>query len=135
LKFLLDTHALLWWLFDDPRLKPPMRHLISDPFNTILVSSASAWEIATKHRLGKLEAAGPLVEDMEGWIARARFVELPIGIEHARRAGGWPHPHRDPFDRMIAAQSAVESLPLITADPVLRTFGIETVWSRGSVQK
>jgi len=128
LKYLLDTHVLLWWLFDDAKLGPGARQLISDPHNIIHVSSASAWEIATKNRLGKLEAASLLVQDIAGWVSKAGFVELPVSIAHAQRAGGWRHAHRDPFDRMLAAQSAIEELPLITSDRALVTFGIETVW-------
>lgn len=125
---LLDTHALLWWLFDDERLSRTARELIADPDNTILVSSASAWEIATKHRLGKLAVADLLVDDIEGWITKARFRELPISITHAQRAGSWPQAHRDPFDRMLAAQSVLEAIPLLSADPVLRTFGARVLW-------
>jgi len=92
------------------------------------VSSASAWEIATKHRLGRLPSASELVRDMERWLLKASFIELPISIAHARRAGSWPQPHRDPFDRMIAAQSAIERLTTLTKDPELAGFGIQVVW-------
>jgi PIN domain nuclease of toxin-antitoxin system len=128
MRFLLDTHALLWWLFDDPKLPKPTRQIISDPQNTMLVSSASAWEITTKHRLGKLDAANVLVTDIQGWIRKAGFEELPILIRHAQRAGSWPQDHRDPFDRMLAAQSAIEEIPLISADKKLLPFGINVIW-------
>ena len=85
-----------------------------DPDNAVFVSSASAWEIATKHRFGKLDSATQLLRDMPGWLDRAGFVELPVSIAHATRAGSWPQPHRDPFDRMLAAQSILDGLPLIT---------------------
>jgi len=88
----------------------------------------SAWELATKVRLGKLDGAGELVRDMEGWIERAGLLELAITIGHAQRAGSWPQSHRDPFDRMLAAQSAIEDLPLISRDPVLATFGVRLIW-------
>jgi PIN domain nuclease of toxin-antitoxin system len=128
LRVLLDTHALLWWLFNDPQLSPQARESIANPSNEILVSSATAWEITTKYRLGKLRGVDVLVAGMAEWIRRAGFSELPILIPHAQRAGSWPHAHRDPFDRMLAAQSALENLPLVTHDPVFNDFGIDLVW-------
>lgn len=126
--YLLDTHALLWWLFDDRRLSRRVRGVIRDPGNRLLASSASAWEIATKHRLGKLSAAGPLVSEFGGFMVKAGFSELPVTWAHAVRAGMWDVGHRDPFDRMLAAQTAVQGLTLVTADPVFKDFGISTVW-------
>jgi len=128
MKYLLDTHTLLWWLFDDSRLSQTARGIIAEPGNGVFVSSASAWEIATKYRIGKLPSASVLVQDMAGWIERAGFKELPVTISHAQRAGSWSQPHRDPFDRMLAAQSAMENLPLIGCDKTLRAFGISLIW-------
>jgi PIN domain nuclease of toxin-antitoxin system len=128
MRFLLDTHTLLWWLFDDPRLSATVREIVADAGNEIVVSSATAWEISTKHRLGKLPSAKQLVQDISGWVERAGFGELPVTIRHAQRAGSWPHAHRDPFDRMLAAQSALEELPLVSRDPELEAFGIRLVW-------
>ena len=128
MRFLLDTHTLLWWLFDDPELSEVSRELIADPDNRILVSSASAWEITTKYRLGKLDRAKELARDVATWVQRAGFGELPISISHAQRAGSWPQAHRDPFDRMLAAQCASEDLPLISRDEALRSFGIRLIW-------
>ncbi len=128
MRYLIDTHVLLWWLFDDPKLPSAIRDIIAEPHHQILVSSASAWEIAAKHRLNQLTVADVLVRDIAGWVARAGFTELPVTIPHAQRAGSWTSPHRDPFDRMLAAQSALESIPLITADKALGSFGIERVW-------
>ena len=127
-RLLLDTHALLWWLFDDPKLPATPRQLLADPENAILVSSASAWEICTKHRLGKLPAASQLVLDVEGWVKKAGFAELPVTIQHAQRAGSWPQAHRDPFDRMLAAQSALEDVPIISRDKALESFGVRLIW-------
>lgn len=126
--YLLDTHVLLWWIYADRRISRVARALLSDPSNRILVSSASAWEIATKHRLGKLRGADTLVRDIGGWVGRAGFSELPVTIAHAQRAGGYPHPHRDPFDRMLAAQSTEEDVPLVTSDKALRQFGLKLAW-------
>ena len=128
MKVLLDSHALLWWLFDSPKLSVTARALISDRSNTVLVSAASAWEIATKHRLGKLPEATVLLGDFSGWIEKAAFNELPISISHARRAGSWPQPHRDPFDRMLAAQSAEENIPLLSVDEAQKAFGVMLLW-------
>ncbi len=128
MSWLLDTHALLWWLFDDPKLSSIARDVIADPQNEIFVSSATAWEICTKHRIGKLPAATTLVLDIAGWIGRAGFSELPITIAHAAQAGNWPQAHRDPFDRMLAAQSMIEGLTLISRDTALRSFGLSLLW-------
>lgn len=126
--YLLDTHAFLFWLFDDPRLSRRARGLIGDPDNRVHVSSASAWEIATKHRLGKLNSASVLVQDIPGWILRAGFRPLAVTVQHAQKAGGWTHAHKDPFDRMLAAQSALEDWPLVTRDAALEQFGVLTLW-------
>lgn len=128
LTYLLDTHAFLWWLFDDRRLSKRVRALLRDPDQRILVSSASAWEIAAKHRLGRLAAAAPLVHDFSGWVSRAGFGELAIQSAHAITAGAWSVEHRDPFDRMLAAQSRIEHSALITRDRAFENFGIETLW-------
>ncbi|MCP5179045.1 MAG: type II toxin-antitoxin system VapC family toxin [Pseudomonadales bacterium] len=126
--FLLDTHALLWWLFDDPKLSTNARGVILDPGNDILVSSISALEIATKHRLGKLDSAAPLLQDFSSWMVQAGFSELPVSIAHATRAGSWPQPHRDPFDRVLAAQSLLEGAPLISRNATLAQFGVTLLW-------
>jgi PIN domain nuclease of toxin-antitoxin system len=126
--YLLDTHALLWWLFADRRLSRRVRGALRDPGSRVVVSSASAWEIATKHRLGRLQSATPLVRDFSAWIEKAGFVELAITSAHAVRAGGWDVSHRDPFDRMLAAQSVAEGLRLMTRDPVFADFGLDPFW-------
>jgi PIN domain nuclease of toxin-antitoxin system len=126
--FLLDTHVLLWWLFDDPKLSSPARNVIRAPENTILVSSASGWEIATKSRLGKLPQAGSVAEDLPYLLQRARMQVLPITMEHALAAGALPGPHRDPFDRMLIAQGQIEQLPIITSDPEFRNYPVKLIW-------
>jgi len=111
-----------------PELSKLGRSLIADRGNEIFVSSASGWEICTKFRLGRLPDAWVLVQDLAGWIQKAGFFELKIGLEHAQRAGLFEQLHRDPFDRMIAAQSLVEGLPVIGKDEALVAFGVQLVW-------
>ncbi|WP_372719597.1 type II toxin-antitoxin system VapC family toxin [Immundisolibacter sp.] len=124
---ILDTHMFLWWLFDDVRLSVGLRTLLADPTQAVFVSSASVWEIATKHRLGKLPQAGEVAGDVPAWITRAGFAPLPISPQHAQLAGSWQHAHRDPFDRMLVAQARIEALPLATDDAVLASFGVDIV--------
>jgi PIN domain nuclease of toxin-antitoxin system len=125
-KVLLDTHALLWWATGNKSLSRKVRQLIEDDATEIIVSAASAWEIATKVRLGKLSWSGP--ESVQAYCVGQRFDLLPISFAHAERAGGWPQTHGDPFDRMLAAQSEIERLPLATNDKALVPFGIQTIW-------
>lgn len=128
MKLLVDTHALLWWFTDDPRLSARARALIGDAENEILVSAASAWEIATKHRLGKLEETADAVIRFEELVAADGFTHLPISYHHGLRAGRYGVAHRDPFDRMLAAQAEIESVPLVTLDAAFGQFEITTLW-------
>ena len=125
---ILDTHTLLWWLFNDDHLSAGARKMIADPERSVWVSAASPWGIATKFRLGKLPEAGDLVQKLPGYMRQARFLELPISIEHSLRAGGLAGPHRDPFDRMLIAQSLITGNPVVTIDPVFREYGVKTIW-------
>jgi len=124
---LLDTHIFLWWLFDDAHLPDGIRHYIEDRNHAVFVSAASVWEIATKYRIGKLPQAEEVAKHTVVWIERAGFQGMPISVEHAQLAGAWDFPHRDPFDRMLAAQSKLENIPLATVDTALFRFSIETV--------
>jgi PIN domain nuclease of toxin-antitoxin system len=127
-ELILDTHALLWWLFDDPHLSATARQAIADPERRIWVSAASAWEIATKARLGKLPEAGGVPRRLPHYLRKARFLELPITIEQSLKAGSLPGPHRDPFDRMLIAQSFITGYPVVTVDPVFRDYGVHVLW-------
>ena len=127
MSYLIDTHILLWWLFDDPKLHTDCRDIIRNPDHRILVSSASAWEIATKFRMGKLPEAKQLVEQYSQILHQAKFIELAITTAHALRAGGLPIAHRDPFDRMIMAQAELESLLVITYDKAFQTGLIQVI--------
>lgn len=122
LRLLLDTHVLLWWLADDPALSRAAAQVIaSEPL--VFVSAASAWEIAIKRALGKLEAP----DDLEAAVDASGFVELPIRFDHAVLAGALPRHHDDPFDRMLVAQARCESLTLVTADPRLARYRVAVV--------
>ena len=127
-RYLLDTHALLWWLFDDPKLSNVAKDIIKDRSNDIQVSSASAWEISTKYRIGKLPSASQLIKDLPGYITKAGFEQLSITVQHAQLAGSYESSHRDPFDRMLAAQASLESMTLITCDRALQKFDVRCVW-------
>jgi len=115
---LLDTHVLLWWLADSPRLSTQVRVLIRDPKLAVWVSAASVWEIAIKKSLGKLDAP----DDLSGAIAAYNFHPLPIEMSHALAAGALPRLHEDPFDRMLVAQAKIENLTLVTADQRLAAY-------------
>jgi PIN domain nuclease of toxin-antitoxin system len=127
-RVLLDTHALLWWLTDDKSLSPSARRVIGELGNSVFVSAASAWEIATKVRLGKLPGAEELVGDFAACLARERFEHVAISVEHGIRAGLLPGPHRDPFDRMLVAQSQAEDLPLVSNDEIFDAYGVRRIW-------
>ncbi|NEO26792.1 MAG: type II toxin-antitoxin system VapC family toxin [Kamptonema sp. SIO4C4] len=127
INYLLDTHVFLWWLFNDSRLDTLCRDIIRNPSHRIFISSASAWEIATKHRIGKLPEAQPIVEQYANILTQAKFLELPITSAHALRAGRLPIAHRDPFDRMIMAQAELEAMPVITYDSVFQTGLIQLI--------
>ena len=125
---LLDTHALLWWLDGDPDLSAPARQAIGDPGNAVLVSAASAWEIATKVRIGKLPDAVYVAEHFAQILDDQSFRDLPITVAHARRAGSMPGEHRDPFDRMLIAQAQIEGLTLVSNETLFDRFGVQRLW-------
>jgi PIN domain nuclease of toxin-antitoxin system len=118
-RLLLDTHVLLWWLDDDPRLDPSAADAIAGA-EIVAVSAASAWEIGIKQAIGKL--TGP--DDLPAELATNGFTELPVTIAHAMAAGALPQHHTDPFDRMLVAQSRLEGLTLVTRDDRLADYGI-----------
>lgn len=128
-KLLLDTHTLVWWWTDDRRLPAPARAAIAHPDSTVHVSAASMWEIATKYRLGKWPEVGSLLDKFDATMRRSRFIPLPVSMEHARLAGGLDHPHRDPFDRMLAAQARHDGSALVSGDAVFAELGVDIVWN------
>jgi len=128
MRLMLDTHALIWWFAGKRQLSATARAAIGDEANQIFVSAASAWEIATKFRLGKLPKAAALAVDIVGAIASQDFVELAITVAHAQRAGGLSGPTKDPFDRMLIAQALTEDMALLTNEEIFDRYGIQRVW-------
>ena len=127
-RVLLDTHAFLWWVADSRRLSTTAYDTIFDVTNTVYVSAASAWEIATKHRIGKLPELDELALDIAGAIASQNFEELPVTIEHAVRAGSLPGLHLDPFDRMLIAQAISRDLLLVSNEQLFDRYGVRRLW-------
>jgi PIN domain nuclease of toxin-antitoxin system len=123
-RLLVDTHALLWWLTDDPDLSATAREALAEPANDVLVSAASVWQIAIKRALGKLTVPDDLLSQIEaqgfGW--------LTVNAEHAWQVRDLPPHRRDPFDRLLVAQSLVEQMPIVSADPRLAAYGVEARW-------
>jgi PIN domain nuclease of toxin-antitoxin system len=128
LRLLLDTHALLWWLADDPALSVGAREAIAEPGNLVFVSAASAWEITTKNRIGKLPGAALFSNRVGEIIALQGFLELPISVAHAEKAGSLPGAHRDPFDRMLIAQAVAGGLTLVSNERLFDAFGVSRLW-------
>jgi PIN domain nuclease of toxin-antitoxin system len=128
LKLLLDTHALIWWLAGEEALSRRAREAIADEANSIAVSAASAIEVATKFRIGKMPDAALLAEDFEAIIAEQGFVELAISVRHARLAGAMNIAHKDPFDRLLIAQALVEDMVLVSNESLFDGFAVKRLW-------
>ena len=128
MNLLLDTHALLWWLFGDPKFSSKARTVIEKSDQRVWVSSASAWEIATKVRIGKLPEIGDVAEKLPAYLRRERFEALPISLDHALAAGTLPGPHKDPFDRMLIAQARIEKLRVVSIDSAFKQYGVPVLW-------
>jgi len=128
MRLLLDTHAFLWWLEGNRRLSRKACDAISDISATVFVSAATAWEITTKFRLGKLPGAAIVANDVAGAVASQSFTPLPISIVHAQRAGGLAGEHRDPFDRMLIAQALSENLALVAIERIFDGYGVDRLW-------
>ncbi len=128
MRILLDTHTLLWWLAGDETLPATARAVIADPTNEVFVSAASAWEVATKHRIGKLPGAGPLAVDFGREVEAQGFLALPITLGHGQDAGALTLDHRDPFDRMLIAQALAERMVLVSNETGFDAAGVVRVW-------
>ncbi len=123
MRLLLDAHALLWWLADDPELSEEANAAVADPGSVVFVSAATAWEIAIKQALGKVDAPS----DLERQIEVNRFEPMPITIGHGYAAGTLPRHHHDPFDRMLVAQAMAEHLTVVTRDSSIHLYGVSTI--------
>lgn len=128
MQILLDTHTFLWWITDNPNLSPRSRDLIGDGNTEVLISAASAWEIAIKAKLGKLSLPSKPESFVTEQMLENGFLALPVTVSHALRAAGLPDIHNDPFDRLLVAQCLVEHLPVVSADPNLKRYSIKVLW-------
>lgn len=128
MRLLLDSHALIWMVAGDRRLTQRARIAITEGAQATYVSAANAWEISTKHRLGKLPRAAELARNFEAEIRAASLVPLPVTIRHAQLAGNLDDPHKDPFDRMLIAQALLEGLTLVSNEAVFDRFGVSRLW-------
>ena len=128
MRLLLDTHALIWWLAGDDALSSTARSAIADPANDVFVSAASAWEIATKHRIGKLPQAALLAADVAGFVTAEGFNELPVSIRHGQLAGSLPRFHKDPFDRMLIAQAVAADMTIVSNEALFGAYGVARLW-------
>ena len=128
MRALLDTQAFLWWDLDDRRLSTSVKELVDDAGSEIYVSAASAWEIAIKVGRRRLELPASADSYVPARLAEYRFRALPIEAEHALRVATLPYLHRDPFDRLLVAQAQIEGLPIITPDPAIARYDVETIW-------
>jgi PIN domain nuclease of toxin-antitoxin system len=128
MRVLIDTHTFLWAIFEPKKLSKTARQTLENAQTSVRVSSVTAWEIATKYRIGKLPLGQAMVGSYAKYLARFAAEELPVTSEHALVAGSFRSAHRDPFDRMLAAQSQCEALPLVTCDAAFREFRIDVLW-------
>ncbi len=128
MRLLLDTHALIWWLAGDDALSLRAREAIADEANSVAVSAASAIEVATKFRIGKLPGAALLAQDFEAIVAAQNFTELPISVRQARLAGEMNIAHKDPFDRFLIAQALAENMALVSNETLFDSFAVQRFW-------
>jgi PIN domain nuclease of toxin-antitoxin system len=128
MKALLDTHAFLWWITDDPRLSSHVREIIADGDNELFLSAASGWEMAIKAKLGKLHLPDNPESFVLDQLAINAIESLPVQMGHALRVYALPEHHRDPFDRMLVAQAQSERIPILTADPLIAQYAVKVIW-------
>ena len=124
----LDTHVYAWWATGDRRLSPTARAAIEAEEAELIVSAVVPFEIATKFHIGKWPGGDAILANLDDALRTQRLVPLPITLPHATRAGLLPWEHRDPFDRLLAAQAEIEGAALVTADPVFGGSGLEVMW-------
>jgi PIN domain nuclease of toxin-antitoxin system len=128
MRALLDTHAFIWWVTDDPQLSSTSRTIIADSGNILFLSVASVWEIVIKTKSGKLTLPEPVEEYIPNRLTLNRFESLDIQMTHTLQITTLPNIHRDPFDRILIAQSQVENLPIVTIDQKIAQYSVEIIW-------
>lgn len=128
MKALLDAHAFIWWVLDMPNLSDQCREILADGENEVLLSVASAYEIAYKADQGRLTLPDTPEAYIRDRLVANGFGSLPIELSHALRAGTLPRIHGDPFDRLLVAQAQIEGLPILTVDPAISRYDVETIW-------
>jgi PIN domain nuclease of toxin-antitoxin system len=128
MNLLLDTHAFLWWVTDNPQLSPIVRSIIIDPSNTIYFSVISAWEIIIKYQTGKLTLPETATTYISSRLAANNFSTLPVEMSHVLKVASLPNHHRDPFDRLLIAQSQVQQISIATVDTLIRQYPVATIW-------
>jgi len=128
LNLLLDTHAFLWWITDDPRMSSRARRSLTTRANEVYFSAVSAWEIAIKSKTGLLPVLGDPTEWVPAQLQAQRFRLLPVSISHALATYHLPTLHRDPFDRLLIAQAQLEGLGVVTIDTQIAGYGVKVVW-------
>lgn len=128
MRLLLDTHTLIWWMTEDTRLSKSANALIEQKNNAPVASVASAWEIATKVRLGRLPTAAHLAQNFVTDLTREGIEILPISATHGILAGSLPGPHKDPFDRMLLAQALIENVAIVSNDKALDGYHVKRIW-------
>ena len=127
MEVLLDTHTLIWWMVDPARLSKKATATLANTESRVLVSAVVAWELAIKINAGKIHPSSLLLR-LDGAFAKQTFVELPISLEHAVKAGLLPLHHRDPFDRLLVSQALVLGLPIVSSDRILDAYGVRRIW-------
>ena len=125
MRLLVDTHALIWWLHDSPRLSKIVREAFANPDNELFVSACVAYEIAYKERSGRLP---PLTEHLSRQLLREGISAVPVSLDHALAAAALPGPHRDPWDRIMMAQAIAEGLTVVTVDPQFARYSVPVLW-------
>lgn len=128
MRLLLDTHAFLWFVLNDPSLSAAARAIVGDPQNDVLISPATCWEIAIKVSIGKYQLPGPFADFLDDQIARNDLTMLPISVRHTAVVASLPFHHKDPFDRLLIAQAIVENIPLLSVDAVFDSYPVTRLW-------
>ena len=128
MRVLLDSHTLLWWILDDPALTPRASDAIAEARDAVLVSAATAWELAIKFQLGRLPMASDLIANFSNVVDNEKFQVLSVSADHGIRAGTLPLIHKDPFDRLLAAQAQAENVLIVSNDLIFEAYGVRRLW-------